>query len=40
MSERGETKAFSREGYGATATAGKIGRDKGTVSRKIKRGTA
>jgi IS30 family transposase len=39
LNERGEIKALLREGYGVTAIAEKIGRNKGTVSREIKRGT-
>jgi IS30 family transposase len=39
LSERGEIKALIREGYGVSAIAKKIGRNKGTVSREIKRGT-
>jgi len=40
LNERGEIRALKMEGYGVSEIARKIGRNKGTISREIKRGTA
>jgi IS30 family transposase len=40
LSERGAIKALRKEGYGVSAIAEKVGRNKGTISRELKRGTA
>jgi IS30 family transposase len=37
--ERGKIEALRGEGYGVSAIAQKIGRNKGTISRELKRGT-
>jgi len=39
LSERGAIKVLTKEGYGISEIARKIGRNKSTVSRELKRGT-